>query len=184
MKYDFSIVINKKIREDINSVQKYFKKKKISSMISEILNIMYPYLKKYHELVVDGLPIYENISWDKKIHICIDYKVYLIIKKIYDDSNGYSMAYVIRRIIGYFVENITKFDNIGDFMFWIKKNCNKKHKIIRKKQYNVWKIMRDRGLKKMGCLLWDGKKREFSLTQPYLSVKHNKYLRNIQFSYY
>jgi len=183
MKYDFSIVIGKNIREKVELCKKHFNSKKTSTTIAKILNLMYPYLKNYYSKIRDGIPVYENISWDKKIHICIDYKVYLLLKKIYDDSNAYSMAYVIRRIIDYFVENIEKYEDITHFISNLSKMYEAKPHKAKIKQYDVWKIMETNGLKKMGRLIFDNEKREFPLNRPYVAAKYNEFFRPIEFSY-
>lgn len=100
MKYDLSIVINKHIEDNLSISRKYFNNaKRISTVISKILNLSYPLLKHYHFISKENLPKYERINWSKKIHLIIDYKVYLILKKICEDTNGYSIAFVVRRII-------------------------------------------------------------------------------------
>ncbi|HOF00003.1 MAG TPA: hypothetical protein PK385_03100 [Spirochaetota bacterium] len=183
MKYDLSIVINEQIQENILNVAKNFKKKRISTIISRILTIMYPYLKYYHTVTKEFIPVYERIDWNKKIHICIDYKIYLALKKIYEDTNGYSMAYIIRRISEYFTENIEKYDDLDSFIsnmiILIKKEKNK----FTKNQFDVWKFMEKRKIKKLGRIINDGEKREFSIKRPFLSIKYNEYLRPIEFSY-
>lgn len=183
MKYDFSIVINKEIRENILKATKYFNKKRISTIISKILTIMYPYLKNYHTIKEEYIPIYERINWNEKIHICIEYKIYLFIKKIYGDVNGYSMAYIIRRILEYFTENIQKYDNlvafISDMIISTKREKNK----FNKNQFDVWGFMDRNKMKRYGRLINDGEKREFPLKRPYLSIKYNEFLRPIEFNY-
>lgn len=183
MKYDFSIVIGKDIREKAELCKKCFNSKRTSTIIAKILNLMYPFLKNYYSMIKDAIPVYEKISWDKKIHICIDYKVYLLLKKIYDDSNGYSMAYVIRRIIDYFVENIDKYKDINSFIMYLNNQSKKKAHNKRIKSYDVWKIMKLNGLKKMGRLIFDNEKREFPLNRPYVAVNYNEFFRPIEFSY-
>ncbi|HOF00652.1 MAG TPA: hypothetical protein PK385_01645 [Spirochaetota bacterium] len=184
MKYDFSIVIGKNIKEKAELCQKYFNSKRTSTIIARILNLMYPYLKNYYSMIKDAIPVYEKISWDKKIHICIDYKVYLLLKKIYDDSNGYSMAYIIRRIIDYFVENIDKYKDITSFISYLDtKRKSKAHK-TKLKQCDVWEIMKTNGLKKMGRLIFNNEKREFPLNRPYIAVKYNEFFRPIEFLRY
>lgn len=183
MKYDFSIVINKEIRENILKVSGYFKKKRLSSIISKILNIMYPYLKHYHTTTNEFIPIYEKIDWNEKIHICIDYKIYLIIKKICNDTNGYSMAYIIRRILEYFTENIEKYNNLEGFISDMVISSKKEKNKYVKKQFDVWGFMERNKMKKFGRLIRDGEKREFPLTRPFLSIKYNEYLRPIEFNY-
>lgn len=81
MKYDFSLVINNEIREKILYVGKYFISQRISTIISRIIDNMHPYLKYYHRVNNETLPVYEKINWNKKIHIRIDYKTYLLLKK-------------------------------------------------------------------------------------------------------
>ena len=184
MKYDFSLTINSDIRDSIHNVQKFFDTNRTSTTITKIINLMYPYIKRYLLVTEEYIPVYENISWDQKIHICIDYKVYLLLKKIYDDSNGYSMAYIIRRIIDYFVENIDKYKDITSFISYLDtKRKSKAHK-TKLKQCDVWEIMKTNGLKKMGRLIFNNEKREFPLNRPYIAVKYNEFFRPIEFLRY
>lgn len=183
MKYDFSMVINNEIKENILDVGKYFKSQRLSTIISRIIDNMYPYLKYYNEVKKENIPVYEKINWDKKIHIRIDYKTYLLLKRIYDDTNGYSIAFVIRRIIDYFIQNIKNFKSLKEFMLKINELCKKKSTKIKKNQYDVWEFMKSQGICKLGRLIRDDKKREFPLNKPYLTVKYNEFYRPIEFSY-
>lgn len=183
MKYDFSIVISQNIREKIALVENYFDKKRTSTIISKIVNLMYPYLNYYNNIAQEGIPVYEKINWNKKIHIRLEYKVYLALKKIYDDTNGYSIGYILRRILDFFVENIVKYKNIESFISWLVILCKKSTKIIKKAPYDVWSFMKKNNLISLGRLRIDDKKREFPLNRQYMSIKYNEYLRPIEFSY-
>ncbi|MBP7553042.1 MAG: hypothetical protein KA885_06415 [Spirochaetes bacterium] len=183
MKYDFSLVINNEIREKILYVGKYFISQRISTIISRIIDNMHPYLKYYHRVNNETLPVYEKINWNKKIHIRIDYKTYLLLKKIYEDTNGYSIAFVIRRIIDYFIQNIEKFKSLGEFVLKINKLYKTKPHRIKKRQYDVWNIMKSQGISRFGRLIGDNKKREFPLNKHYLTIKYNEFYRPIEFSY-
>lgn len=183
MKYDFSIVINQNIRNKISLVEKYFVTKRTSTIISKIVNLMYPYLKHYHNIAQEGIPVYEKINWNKKIHIRLDFKVYLTLKKIYDDTNGYSIGYVLRRILDFFIENIVKHENIESFLSWLIKLFKKSGTILKKAPFDVWDFMKKNNLKSLGRLRIDERKREFSLNRQYMSIKYNEYLRPIEFSY-
>ncbi len=183
MKYDFSLVINNEIREKISDVGKYFNSKRISTIISKIIDNMYPYLKYYHKINKENVPIYEKLNWDKKIHIRIDYKSYLLLKKIYDDTNGDSMSFVIRIVIDYFVQNIEKFENLREFISKMNSLYKTNPRRIKKRQYNVWNFMESQGICKFGSLIRDDKKREFSLDAPYLTIKYNEFYRPIEYLY-
>ena len=183
MKYDLSIVINQEIKLKIEKYGKYFNSKRVSTILSKILSVLYPYLNYYHSISKDYIPKYEKINWDKKIHVCIDYKIYLILKKIYEDTNGYSMAYIIRRMIDFFDENIEKYDNIEYFESWINDFCQIRKNNLKKRQFDVWKYMKDNDLNKFGRLIFCGERREFPLDYEYLSIKYNKYFRPIGFYY-
>ncbi len=183
MKYDFSLTINNDIRDSIHNVQKFFDTNRTSTTITKIINLMYPYIKRYLLVTEEYIPIYENISWDQKIHICIDYKVYLLLKKIHDDTNSYSIAFIIRRILDFFIDNISKHQNIESFLSYLVILCKKNETSIKKEQFDVWEFMRIHGLKKMGRLILDKEKREFPLDSPHLSITHNKYYRSIGISF-
>ena len=183
MKYDFSIVINNQIQKELSCAEKIFNTKRISTIISKVLNGMYPYIKSLHNFAKEEIPRYEKFHWDKKIHIRIDYKIYLLVKKIYEDTNGYSMAFIIRRILEYFIENSGKFNNVNEFDLWVSEFNKEYEKKIVKKPYDVWAIMENNGLRKMGCLLWDNEKREFPLNELLLSIKYNKFLRPIELKF-
>jgi len=183
MKYDFSLAINDDIRNSICDVQKYFNTKRTSSIVTKIINLMYPYIKQHFLITEDYIPVYENISWDQKIHICIDYKTYLLLKKIHESTNSYSIAFIIRRIIDFFIENIFKHENLEAFLSYLVVLCKRDGNFILKKQFNVWEFMRVNGLKKMGRLILDKENREFPLDSPYLSILYNKYYRAIKLSF-
>lgn len=183
MTYDFSLAINDDIRNSICDVQKYFNTKRTPAIISKIINLMYPYIKRYFQITEEYIPIYENISWNQKIHVCIDYKAYLLLKKIHDDTNSYSIAFIIRRIIEFFLANIFKHNNLEAFLSYLVILCKQNEKSIQKKQFNAWEFMRIHGLKKMGRLILDKEKREFPLDSPYLSIIYNKYYRPIELSF-
>lgn len=183
MKYDFSMVINKEMKNEIAQIGKYFNKKKVSTIISKVLQYLYPYIKYYHSLSNDFIPIYEKIQWNEKIHIRIDYKSYLILRKIRDDTNGYSIAYIIRKLIEFFIHKIKSFENLNSFLVWLNSFCARKSDKIKKKQYDVWKVMEKNHTNKLGRLTMDGKKREFPLKTPYISITYNEFYRPILFKY-
>ncbi|HNZ26698.1 MAG TPA: hypothetical protein PLG34_08740 [Spirochaetota bacterium] len=183
MKYDFSMVINKQMKSDIIQIGEYFNKKRVSSIISKVLQYLYPYIKNYHSFSSDYIPVYEKIQWNEKIHVKIDYKLYLLFKKIRDDTNGYSIAYIIRRMIEFFMHKIQSFENLDSFLVWLNSLNVKKNIEIKKKQYDVWKIMEEKQINKLGRLIMDGKKREFPLNAPYLSIVYNQFYRPILFKY-
>jgi len=177
MKYDLSIVINKNIEDILSISKKYFNNtKRLSTVISKILNLSYPLLKKYHFFCKEDLPKYERINWTRKIHLNIDYKVYLILKKIYEDTNGYSMAYIVRRLIEFFVNRSRNFENINEYTLWLIKYCKNRVKRKIKNPLDVWS-----GTKKLGSMRFDGKKREFPIMKPYITIKYNEYYRPIEF---
>lgn len=183
MKYDFSMVINKEIKNEISIIGKYYNKIKISTIISKILQSLYPYIKYYHTYSNDFIPIYEKIQWNEKIHVSIDYKSYLLLKKIRDDTNGYSIAYIIRRLIEFFINRIKSFENLNSFLVWLNSFCIRKSDKIKKKQYDVWKFMEINHMNKLGRLTIDGEKREFPLKTPYMSITYNEFHRPILFKY-
>ena len=185
MKYDFSIVINDGINNALTQLEEFFNKKRTSTIISKILNIMYPFLKNAYNFTKEEIPRYEKLSWNKKIHITIDYKIYLLLKKIYEDTNGYSMAFIIRRTLDFFIKNIKKHKSIDNFVFWLKKLIAKNGYIkkIEKKPFDVWKFMEDNQIKRLGRLIWDNEKREFPIKKQFFNVKYNEYFRPIGLSY-
>lgn len=184
MKYDFSLVINDEIKNALTAFEVFFNQKRTSAIISKILNIMYPYLKNSCNFTKEEIPRYEKLNWNKKIHITIDYKFYLLIKKIYEDTNGYSMAFIIRRTLDFFIKNIKKHRSIENFIFWLKKLCNNMNiKKIKKKPLDVWKIMEENRLKRLGRLIWDNEKREFPIEKKFVTIKYNEFFRPIGLSY-
>lgn len=183
MKYDFSMVINKDIKSEIAQIGKYFNKKRISTIISRVLHYLYPYIKYSHSFSNDFIPIYEKFQWNEKIHVIIDYKTYLLLKKIRDDTNGYSIAYIVRRLIKFFIHKIQSFENLDSFLVWLNSLYIRKNNEIKKKQYDVWKIMEEKQINKLGRLIMDNKKREFPLKNPYLTITYNKFYRPILFKY-
>lgn len=184
MKYDFSIVINDDVSNALTALEEHFNKKRTSTIIAKILNIMYPFLKNAYNFIKEEIPRYEKLNWNKKIHITIDYKIYLLLKKIYEDTNGYSMAFIIRRTLDFFIKNIKKHKSIDNFVFWLKKLSEKGNiKKIEKKPFDVWKFMEDNQIKKLGRLIWDNEKREFPIKKEFLTVKYNEFFRPIGLSY-
>jgi hypothetical protein len=86
-------------------------------------------------------------------------------------------------MIEFFMHKIQSFENLDSFLVWLNSLNVKKNIEIKKKQYDVWKIMEEKQINKLGRLIMDGKKREFPLNAPYLSIVYNQFYRPILFKY-
>jgi hypothetical protein len=119
MKHEFHMVLNSKIKDEIEDLSIHLNKS-ISSTVVFIIKAITPFLEKYHfespENKEDGK--YRLIDADEDLYIYLDENDYRMIKHIYSHMYIYSMAIIIRKMITIFLDGIKKqgFENFIGMM--------------------------------------------------------------------
>jgi len=140
MQYDFSLVINEKMKNDLEELSIFFNNQKLNKIISSILILYENYVESNRIQLKNKSYNYPNIKWTEKLHITINSKLYNFIKQIHKEKNTYSMAVYVRSVISTFINLLWFFNDIDSVIAFLNKLTKENIKLILKnKNFNLVK---------------------------------------------
>lgn len=138
MRCDFSLVINEKMKSELDELSIFFNNTKLNKIIESILYFSENYIVSDRIRLKNKFYNYPDLKWTEKLHISIDLKLYNFIKQIHKEKNTYSMAVYIRSIISTFINLLWFFNDLNstiDFLEKLTKDNNSL--ILRKKVFRL-----------------------------------------------